>query len=66
MSRKKNKETKPKYAKKEISYCLKCGRKTENENIKGVALETKIAQQKSKCTVCDSRKSTFLKPITNC
>ena len=66
MSRKKNKETKPKYVKKEISYCLKCGRKTKNENIKGVALETKIGQQKSKCTVCDSRKSTFLKPTTNC
>ena len=59
MSRKKNKETKPKYVKKEISYCLKCGRKTKNENIKGVALETKIGQQKSKYTVCDSRKSTF-------
>ena len=56
MSRKKNKETKPKYVKKEISYSLKYGRKTKNENIKGVALETKIRQQKSKCTVCDSRK----------
>ena len=28
--------------KKKISYCLKCGRKTKNENIKGVALENKI------------------------
>ena len=51
--------------KKEISYCLKCGRKTKNRNIKRVALETKIGQQKSTCIVCDSRKSTFLKPITN-
>ena len=65
MSGKKIKETKLKYVKKEISYCLKCGRKTKNENIKGVALKTKIGQQKSKCIVCDSRESTFLKPITN-
>ena len=47
MSGKKSKKTKPKYVKKEISYCLKCGRKTKNENIKGVALENKIGQQKS-------------------
>ena len=31
----KKKETKPKYVKKRISYCLKCGRKTKNEKIKG-------------------------------
>ena len=59
MSGKKSKKTKPKYVKKEISYCLKCGRKTKNENIKGVALENKIGQQKLTCVVCDSRKSNF-------
>ena len=51
--------------KKEIIYCLKLGRKIKNENIKGVALETKIGQQKATCIVCDSSKPTFLKPITN-
>ena len=30
---KKNKETKPKYPKKEISYYLKGGKKTKNENV---------------------------------
>ena len=59
MSGKKNKETKPKYVKKEIRYCLKCGGK--NENIIGIELENKIGQQKSTCVVCDSRKSTFFK-----
>ena len=58
-----NKETKPKYKKKRISYCLKCARKTKNENIEGVALENKMGQQRSTCVVCDSKKSTFLKPI---
>ena len=33
------------------------------KNIKGVALENKIGQQKSMCVDCGSRKSTFLKPI---
>ena len=51
--------------KKEINYCLNCGRKTKNENIKGAALKNKLGQQKSTCIVCDSGKSTFLKPITN-
>ena len=59
----KNKETKPKYIKKENSYCLVCKKKTDNKNIKGVALENKIGQQKSICVDCDSKKSTFLKPI---
>ena len=29
----------------------------------GVELQNKIGQQKSKCLVCDSKKSSFLKPI---
>ena len=60
---KKNKETKSKYLKKKISYCLKCGKKAKTENIEGLALENKIGQQKSTCVVCNSKKSTFLKPI---
>ena len=35
----------------------------DNKIIKGVALENKIGQQKSTCVKCDSKKSTFLKPI---
>ena len=34
----------------------------------GVELQNKIGQQKSKCLVCDSKKSSFskpIKPITN-
>ena len=38
-------------------------KKTDNKNIKGVALESEIGQQKSTCFDCGSRKSTFLKPI---
>ena len=36
---------KPKYLKKEISYCVGCRKKAKNKNIKGVALEIKIGQQ---------------------
>ena len=35
----------------------------KNEHIEGVALENKIGQQKSTRVVCDSKQSTFLKPI---
>ena len=38
-------------------------KKTGNKNIKGVALKNKTGQQKLMWIVCDSRKSTFLKPI---
>ena len=37
--------------------------KTNNKNIKGVALENKICKQKSICVNCGSKKSTFLKPV---
>ena len=37
----------------------------KNEEIKGVEIENKIGQQKSTCVVCDSKKLTFKKPITN-
>ena len=52
------------YVKKEDNtYCLVCKKKTDNKKIKGVTLANKIATQISLCTVCTSRRSTFLKPI---
>ena len=47
---------------KENTYCLVCKKKVDNNNIKGVALENKIGQEKSTCIDCDSKKLTFLKP----
>ena len=38
-------------------------KKTDNKKIRGVALVNKIGQQKSTRFDCDSRKSTFSKPI---
>ena len=56
----------PQYVKKkENTYCLVCQKKTDSKNTKGVALKNKIGQQKSTCVDCDSKKSTFLKPIKN-
>ena len=52
--------------KKETSYCVGCRKKKinkKNKNINGVALKNKIVQQTSICFDCDSKKSTFLKPI---
>ena len=64
MSDKKHGKTKSKYVEKKISYCLKCEKKiTKNEDIKGVELENKMRRQKSTCIVCDSKISTFFKPI---
>ena len=64
MSDEKNKKTKPKYVKKENSWCLVCKKKTDNKNIKGVALENKIGQQKSICANFKSKK-TFLRRVKN-
>ena len=51
---------KPKFVKKkENIYCLVCKKETDNKNIKGVALENEIGQQKSACVDCGSRKSAF-------
>ena len=53
-----------KYVKKGSSQCLVCRKKkkkTGNKKIREVALLTKIASQTSLCTVCYSKKSTFLK-----
>ena len=56
---------KPKYIKKETSYCVGFREKTKNKNIKGVALENKMGEQKSTCVGCDSKNSTFLKRVKN-
>ena len=45
--------------KKENLYCLVCKKKTDNKNIKRVALENTVGQEKSTCVKCDSKKSTF-------
>ena len=56
-----------KYVKKKRNQLLcrvqKKKNKTKNKNINGVALKNKIVQQTSICFDCDSKKSTFLKPI---
>ena len=58
------KKEKPQYVKKkENTGCLVCKKKTDNKNRKGIALENKVRQQKSMRVDCDSKKSTFLKPI---
>ena len=49
--------------KKENTYCLVYKKKTDKKKIRRVTLLNKIATQRSLCTVCTSRKSTFLKPI---
>ena len=55
-----DKKTKLQYVKKkENFYCLVCKKKTDNKNIKGVALENTAGQEKSTCVKCDSKKSTF-------
>ena len=55
---------KPKYVKREYSYCIGCRNKTtKNKNIKGKALENEIGQQKSTCVKCGSKKSVFVKKI---
>ena len=52
----------PKYVKKkENTYCLVCDKKTDNKNIKGVALKNKIGQQGSRKSTCLKR----IKPIKN-
>ena len=57
----------PKYVKKETSYCVGCKTKQNKitKNIKGVALENEIEQQKSTCVDYDSKKSTFFNKIKN-
>ena len=49
--------------KKKDTYCLVCEKKIDNKNIKAVALENKIGQQKSTCVNCGFGNSNFLKPV---
>ena len=57
------KENKTSIREEKNQLLLKMWKKTKNKNIARVALEDKVRQKKSMCVVCDSRKSTFLKPI---
>ena len=50
------------YIKKTIlSYCLKCRKNTESKNPKVAKTKNGRIMLLSKCTVCDSKKSKFIK-----
>ena len=44
-----------------LSYCLKCWRNTESKNQKVVKTKKGRIMLLSKCAVCDSKKSRFMK-----
>ena len=44
-----------------LSYCLKCRKTTESENPKIVKTKNGRIMHLSKCEVCDSKKSKFIK-----
>ena len=44
-----------------LSYCLKCKKNTESKNLKAVKTKTKRIMPLSKCAVCESKKSKFIK-----
>ena len=44
-----------------LSYCLKCKKNTESKNPKAVKTKTKRIMPLSKCAVCESKKSKFIK-----
>ena len=50
---------------KKIVVVQGVGKKTKSKNIKGIALENKIGQQKSRCVDCGPKNSTFLKRVKN-
>ena len=53
-----------KYVKrKKNGYCLVWKKKADDNKYRGVALVNKIARRRSLCTICTSRKLTFLKGI---
>ena len=43
------------------SYCLKCRKNTESKNPKGSRTKNARMMLLSKCVVCDSKKSKFIK-----
>ena len=44
-----------------LSYCLKCRKDTESKNSKVVKTKNGRIMLLSKCTVCNSKKSKFIK-----
>ena len=46
-----------------LSYCLKCRKNTKCKNPKVARLKNKRIILLSKCAVCDSKKSKFIKQI---
>ena len=44
-----------------LSYCWKCRKKTESKNPKVVRTKNGAIMLLSKCAVCDSKKSKFIK-----
>ena len=44
-----------------LSYCLKCRKSTESKNPKLARTKNRRIMLLSKCAVCDSKKSTFIK-----
>ena len=44
-----------------LSYCLKCRKSTESKNPKVVRTENGRIMLLSKCAVCNSKKSKFIK-----
>ena len=44
-----------------LSYCLKCRKITESKNLKVVRTRNGKIMLLSKCKVCDSKKSKFIK-----
>ena len=44
-----------------LSYCLKCRKNTESKNPKVVKTKNRIIMLLSKCALCDSKKSKFIK-----
>ena len=43
------------------TYCLKCRKNTENTNLKIVKSENNRSMMQSNCTICGSKKSSFIK-----
>ena len=44
-----------------LSYCLKCRKNTESKSVKVTRTKTGRIMLLSKCAVCDSKKSKFIK-----
>ena len=44
-----------------LSYCLQCRKNTESKNPKVARIKNRRRMLSSKCAVCDSKKSKFIK-----